>query len=179
MPTLKNYSWSAAAKQFVRTTLPLALFLSLPLFAQEGGQAFQATLVKASNVPGGSTIFMDLPMPAPGQRLTIKRVSVKVGPALSPYTNIKQCYIESDRPVIPDMEFLEKRTRVYLKQPDYYSLFSERFWYIRDEATLVYYDRPAGLGGRTMFRLTCESHEVGAAIPLSVTVVGYTTPIPQ
>lgn len=179
MPTLKNYAWSTAARQFVRTALPLALVFCLPLFAQEGGLAFQATLTKASNAPGASTIFMDLPMPAAGQRLTIKRVSVKVGPALSPYTYIKQCYIESDRPAIPDTEFLQTRTRVYLKQPEYFTASPERFWYIRDEATLIYYDRPAGQFARTIFRLSCESHEVGPTIPFSVTVVGYTTPIPQ
>jgi hypothetical protein len=148
-----------------------------PLFAQQIGEAFQATLTKASNVPGSSTIFMDLPVPAPGHRLTLKRVSVKVGAAVSIYTQVHNCYIESDRPKIPNVEYLQARTRVHLSAPEYFTYSGDRFWYIRDAATLIYYDNVIGVG-RSMFRLTCEGDAMGSTMPLSVTVVGYTTPLP-
>ena len=169
---------SGGTRRFVASfAMVCALCSCTPLLAQETGQAFQATLTKASNVPGSSTIFMDLPVPAPGHRLTLKRVSVKVGPAVSSYTKIYNCFIESDRPKIPNVEYLESRTRVHLSAPEYVSFSGDRVWYIRDAATLIYYDNLAGFA-RSMFRLTCEGDAMGATMPLSVTVVGYTTPLP-
>ena len=163
-------------KPLARVAIHLTLFLAcLPLFAQQSGQPFQATLTKAPHVSGAS-MFMDLPAPPPGHRLTINRVSVKVGPTQNPYTKVFNCYIESDRPAIPDTEFLERPTRVHLKAPELFSNNSERYWYIRDEPTLIYYDYLFGV--RTMFRLTCEVFNMPLPFPLTVTVTGYTTPLP-
>ncbi|MBC8164754.1 MAG: hypothetical protein H7Y20_02645 [Bryobacteraceae bacterium] len=153
-----------------------AICSCVPVHAQETGQVFQATLTKASNIPGSSAVFMDLPVPPPGQRLTLKHVSVKVGPAVSIYTQIHACYIESDRPKIPNTEFLEARTRVHLAAPEYTNHDGSRVWHVRDAGTLIYYDNLVGIG-RSMFRLTCEGVAMGNIMPVSVTVVGYTTPV--
>lgn len=163
-------------KPLARVAIHLALFLAcLPLFAQQTGQPFQATLTKASHVSGASMIFMDLPVPLPGHRLTINRVSVKVGPKQNPYTTVFACFIESDRPAIPDTEFLVKPTRVHLKAPEFFTHSS--VWYIPNEQTLIFYDNYLA-AGRTVFRLTCEADFVTPTLPLSVTVTGYTTPLP-
>ncbi|MBC7926817.1 MAG: hypothetical protein H7039_14280 [Bryobacteraceae bacterium] len=156
-----------------------ALFscVPVPVNAQETGEVFQATLTKASNIPGSSAVFMDLPVPPPGQRLTLKRVSVKVGPAVSIYTQIHACYIESDRPKIPNTQFLETRTRVHLAAPEYTNHDGSRVWHVRDSGTLIHYDNVVGTM-RTTFRLTCEGEAMGSIMPVSVTVVGHTTPLP-
>jgi hypothetical protein len=143
--------------------------------AQTDKKPWQATLTKFSQALGEPRIFMDVPTPPAGRLLTVERVGVTVGPMNNNSGKITRCEIESDRPQIDAAPFLESRTRLFLPLPVQLGE-GTRIWAVLNAPVRIYSQKPDGVG-RTFFRVSCDGESISWNDDITVTVVGYTTPV--
>ena len=152
--------------------LLLACVAVVPAHAQGEKQPWQVTLTRSQNQPGATRIHMDLPLPPPGRLLTLRGISVRVGPHASAYGKVHRCEIESEHPRLPGTPSGDERTRILLPLPTYLGN-DVRTYAIPFTAVELYAEYVTG--SRNLLRVSCDTESVGFNDKFEVTAVGHTT----